>query len=128
MHLDFICFSPQLLSFVAFVMEEVVSNCSHCGPLYFFEFVSCTAFLFTMLLLILLATTLHQRVGINSWPILASQKHKKYYYYYYYYLQCVDINIINNNDYIIVVVINNNSIAMIYHYYLNIKLLMIKYH
>ncbi|KAK2902724.1 hypothetical protein Q8A67_007437 [Cirrhinus molitorella] len=59
-----------LLSFVAFVMEEVVSNCSECGPLYFFEFVSCTAFLFTLLLLILLATTLHQRVGINSWPTL----------------------------------------------------------
>lgn len=59
-----------LLSFVAFVMEEVVTNCSQCGPLYFFEFVSCTAFLFTLLLLILLATPLHQRVGINSWPTL----------------------------------------------------------
>ncbi|XP_077071105.1 CKLF-like MARVEL transmembrane domain-containing protein 6 [Siphateles boraxobius] len=59
-----------LLSFVAFVMEEVVSNCSHCGPLYFFEFVSCTAFLFTMLLLILLATTLHKKVGIDIWPTL----------------------------------------------------------
>ncbi|CAM4703534.1 hypothetical protein PO909_009724 [Leuciscus waleckii] len=59
-----------LLSFVAFVMEEVVSNCSSCGPLYFFEFVSCTAFLFTLLLLILLATKLHERVGINSWPTL----------------------------------------------------------
>ncbi|XP_043117375.1 CKLF-like MARVEL transmembrane domain-containing protein 6 [Puntigrus tetrazona] len=59
-----------LLSFVAFVMEEIVSNCSQCGPLYFFEFVSCTAFLFTLLLLILLATPLHQRVGINSWPAL----------------------------------------------------------
>ncbi|XP_067305669.1 CKLF-like MARVEL transmembrane domain-containing protein 6 [Pseudorasbora parva] len=59
-----------LLSFVAFVMEEVVSNCSNCGPLYFFEFVSCTAFLFTLLLLILLATTLHQKVGINCWPTL----------------------------------------------------------
>ncbi|KAI2655006.1 CKLF-like MARVEL transmembrane domain-containing protein 6 [Labeo rohita] len=47
-----------LLSFVAFVMEEVVSNCTECGPLYFFEFVSCTAFLFTLLLLILLATTI----------------------------------------------------------------------
>ncbi|XP_051999271.1 CKLF-like MARVEL transmembrane domain-containing protein 6 [Xyrauchen texanus] len=57
-----------LLSFVAFVLEEVVSNCSSCGPLYFFEFVSCTAFFFTLLLLILLATTLHKRVGINCWP------------------------------------------------------------
>ncbi|XP_066499367.1 CKLF-like MARVEL transmembrane domain-containing protein 6 [Hoplias malabaricus] len=56
-----------LLSFVAFVLEEVVNNCMSCGPLYFFEFVSCTAFLFTLLLLILLATTLHQKVGISSW-------------------------------------------------------------
>ncbi|KTG32026.1 hypothetical protein cypCar_00010681 [Cyprinus carpio] len=59
-----------LFSFVAFVMEEVVSSCSQCGPLYFFEFVSCTALLFTLLLLILLATPLHQRVGINCWPTL----------------------------------------------------------
>ncbi|XP_026083919.1 CKLF-like MARVEL transmembrane domain-containing protein 6 [Carassius auratus] len=59
-----------LLSFVAFVMEEAVSSCSQCGPLYFFEFVSCTAFLFTLLLLILLATVLHQKVGINCWPTL----------------------------------------------------------
>lgn len=59
-----------LLSCVAFVVEEVVSNCSSCGPLYFFEFVSCTAFLFTLLLLVLLSTTLHERVGINSWPTL----------------------------------------------------------
>ncbi|XP_056619251.1 CKLF-like MARVEL transmembrane domain-containing protein 6 [Triplophysa dalaica] len=59
-----------LFSCVAFVVEEIVSNCSACGPLYFFEFVSCTAFLFTLLLLILLATPLHQRVGINSWPTL----------------------------------------------------------
>ncbi|NP_001038221.1 CKLF-like MARVEL transmembrane domain-containing protein 6 [Danio rerio] len=60
----------MLLSFVAFVMEEVVSHCASCGPLYFFEFVSCTAFLFTLLLLILLATSLHQRVGIKCWPTL----------------------------------------------------------
>ncbi|TRY56927.1 hypothetical protein DNTS_020344 [Danionella cerebrum] len=59
-----------LFSFVAFVMEEIVSNCSHCGPLYFFEFVSCTAFLFTLLLLVLLVTPLHQRVGITNWPKL----------------------------------------------------------
>lgn len=73
-HLDKVRFVIKvmevLLSFVAFVMEEVVSNCSQCGPLYFFEFVSCTAFLFTLLLLILLATPLYQRVGINSWPTL----------------------------------------------------------
>ncbi|XP_036818085.1 CKLF-like MARVEL transmembrane domain-containing protein 6 [Oncorhynchus tshawytscha] len=59
-----------LLSFVAFILEEVVTNCMSCSPLYFFEFVSCTAFLFTALLLILLATTLHKRVGISCWPSL----------------------------------------------------------
>ncbi|MGH0172367.1 UNVERIFIED_CONTAM: hypothetical protein FKN15_066721 [Acipenser sinensis] len=57
-----------LLSFVAFICEEVVNNCSDCGALYFFEFVSCTAFLFTILLLILLKTTLFKSVGINHLP------------------------------------------------------------
>ncbi|KAL6462381.1 hypothetical protein MHYP_G00288030 [Metynnis hypsauchen] len=56
-----------LLSFVAFVLEEVVNNCVSCAPLYFFEFVSCTAFLFTLLLLILLITQLHNKVGITCW-------------------------------------------------------------
>ncbi|TSY27752.1 CKLF-like MARVEL transmembrane domain-containing protein 6 [Bagarius yarrelli] len=74
-NLDFTRFCVKilevLLSFVAFVLEEVVSSCLSCGELYFFEFVSCTAFLFTLLLLILLSTPLHQKVGINCWPKLA---------------------------------------------------------
>ncbi|XP_044062810.1 CKLF-like MARVEL transmembrane domain-containing protein 6 [Siniperca chuatsi] len=59
-----------LLSFVAFILEEVVHSCISCTALYFFEFVSCTAFLFTLLLLVLLSTTLHTRVGITCWPKL----------------------------------------------------------
>ncbi|CAL8299374.1 CKLF-like MARVEL transmembrane domain-containing protein 6 isoform X1 [Gadus morhua] len=59
-----------LLSFLAFVVEEVVKSCLNCGPLYFFEFISCTAFLFTLLLLILLATKLNGMVGITCWPAL----------------------------------------------------------
>ncbi|XP_041798564.1 CKLF-like MARVEL transmembrane domain-containing protein 6 [Chelmon rostratus] len=59
-----------LLSFVAFVLEEAVHSCVSCTALYFFEFVSCTAFLFTLLLLVLLTTTLHTRVGITCWPKL----------------------------------------------------------
>lgn len=59
-----------LLSFVAFILEEVVNSCLSCNALYFFEFVSCTAFLFTLLLLILLSTTLHSKVGISCWPKL----------------------------------------------------------
>ncbi|KAL4691433.1 hypothetical protein H8957_003407 [Semnopithecus entellus] len=34
-----------LLSLLAFICEEVVSQCTLCGGLYFFEFVSCNAFL-----------------------------------------------------------------------------------
>ncbi|XP_047454849.1 CKLF-like MARVEL transmembrane domain-containing protein 6 [Mugil cephalus] len=59
-----------LLSFVAFILEEVVMNCNNCSALYFFEFVSCTAFLFTLLLLILLSTKLHQKVNITCWSVL----------------------------------------------------------
>ncbi|TKS82749.1 CKLF-like MARVEL transmembrane domain-containing protein 4 [Collichthys lucidus] len=59
-----------LLSFVAFILEEVVNSCVRCSALYFFEFVSCTAFLFTLLLLVLLSTRLHTRVGITCWPSL----------------------------------------------------------
>ncbi|XP_060756458.1 CKLF-like MARVEL transmembrane domain-containing protein 6 [Neoarius graeffei] len=66
----FVKVAEVLLSFVAFVLEEVVNSCSSCSELYFFEFVSCTAFLFTLLLLILLSTPLHQKVGINCWPKL----------------------------------------------------------
>ncbi|MBN3325935.1 CKLF4 protein, partial [Atractosteus spatula] len=73
-HLDkfrfFIKCAEVILSFVAFILEEVVTNCNSCGPLYFFEFVSCTAFLFTALLLILLATPLYQKVGIKKWSFL----------------------------------------------------------
>uniref|UniRef100_A0A8C9XT84 Uncharacterized protein n=1 Tax=Sander lucioperca TaxID=283035 RepID=A0A8C9XT84_SANLU len=65
-----VCVCVCLLSFVAFILEEVVSSCVSCSALYFFEFVSCTAFLFTLLLLILLSTTLQNRVGITCWPRL----------------------------------------------------------
>ncbi|MCI4391133.1 hypothetical protein PGIGA_G00130860 [Pangasianodon gigas] len=66
----FVKIAEVLLSFVAFVLEEVVNTCTSCSALYFFEFVSCTAFLFTLLLLILLSTPLHQKVGITCWPKL----------------------------------------------------------
>nr|XP_023681488.1 CKLF-like MARVEL transmembrane domain-containing protein 6 isoform X2 [Paramormyrops kingsleyae] len=59
-----------LFSLVAFILEEVVLHCKSCSPLYFFEFVSCTAFLFTGLLVILLSTPLHHRVGISCWSML----------------------------------------------------------
>ncbi|XP_026172455.1 CKLF-like MARVEL transmembrane domain-containing protein 6 [Mastacembelus armatus] len=73
-HLDKIRFVVKvievLFSFVAFILEEVVNSCISCSALYFFEFVSCSAFLFTLLLLVLLSTTLHTKVGITCWPTL----------------------------------------------------------
>ncbi|XP_034409066.1 CKLF-like MARVEL transmembrane domain-containing protein 6 [Cyclopterus lumpus] len=59
-----------LLSFVAFILEEMVHSCISCSTLYFFEFVSCSSFLFTLLLLVLLYTSLRGRVGISCWPQL----------------------------------------------------------
>ncbi|XP_036410916.1 CKLF-like MARVEL transmembrane domain-containing protein 4 [Megalops cyprinoides] len=59
-----------LLSSVAFILQEVVEACSSCFPLYFFEFVSCLALLFTILLLVLLSTDLHRTVHITCWPSL----------------------------------------------------------
>ncbi|XP_041843746.1 CKLF-like MARVEL transmembrane domain-containing protein 6 [Melanotaenia boesemani] len=73
-HLDYKRFGLKatevVLSFLAFILEEVVANCISCKALYFFEFVSCTAFLFTLLLLILLSTKLHTKVGISCWAKL----------------------------------------------------------
>ncbi|XP_051922503.1 CKLF-like MARVEL transmembrane domain-containing protein 6 [Hippocampus zosterae] len=59
-----------LLSLVAFILEEMVSVCINCAALEFFEFVSCTSFLFTPLLLILLYTKVHHGLGITCWPSL----------------------------------------------------------
>ncbi|XP_008050867.1 CKLF-like MARVEL transmembrane domain-containing protein 6, partial [Carlito syrichta] len=54
--------SQLLLSLLAFVCEEVVSQCTLCGGLYFFEFVSCSAFLLSLLILIVYCTPVYERV------------------------------------------------------------------
>lgn len=51
-----------LLSLLAFVCEEVVSQCTLCGGLYFFEFVSCSAFLLSLLMLVVYFTPVYARV------------------------------------------------------------------
>ncbi|XP_007946853.1 CKLF-like MARVEL transmembrane domain-containing protein 6 [Orycteropus afer afer] len=51
-----------LLSLLAFICEEVVSQCTMCGGLYFFEFVSCSAFLLSLLILIVYCTPVYDRV------------------------------------------------------------------
>ncbi|KAL8165442.1 UNVERIFIED_CONTAM: hypothetical protein K2H54_045112 [Gekko kuhli] len=51
------------LSFLAFVLEEVIEVCTRCGGLYFFEFVSCCAFLLCIPILAIYCTSLYERVG-----------------------------------------------------------------
>lgn len=51
-----------VLSFVAFLCEELVEHCSNCGGLYFFEFMSCTAFLLSFVVIIVYSTKTAEKV------------------------------------------------------------------
>ncbi|XP_019391924.1 PREDICTED: CKLF-like MARVEL transmembrane domain-containing protein 6 [Crocodylus porosus] len=55
-----------LFSFVAFTCEEIVESCTSCGGLYFFEFVSCSALLLSLLLLAVYCTTLYEKFGDDN--------------------------------------------------------------
>uniref|UniRef100_A0A8D0L1V4 CKLF like MARVEL transmembrane domain containing 6 n=1 Tax=Sphenodon punctatus TaxID=8508 RepID=A0A8D0L1V4_SPHPU len=50
-------------SFLAFVFEEIVNQCTSCGGLYFFEFISCTAFLTSVLILVVYCTSAYEKIG-----------------------------------------------------------------
>ncbi|NXA11809.1 CKLF6 protein, partial [Sapayoa aenigma] len=55
--------AQAILSFVAVICEEIVEDCSNCGGLYFFEFISCSAFLLSLLILCVYCTDLHETLG-----------------------------------------------------------------
>nr|XP_031542761.1 CKLF-like MARVEL transmembrane domain-containing protein 6 isoform X2 [Vicugna pacos] len=57
-------FSQLVLSLLAFICEEIVSQCTLCGGLYFFEFVSCSAFLLSLLMLIVYCTPVYEKVEL----------------------------------------------------------------
>ncbi|NWY70106.1 CKLF6 protein, partial [Erithacus rubecula] len=52
-----------LFSFVALVCEEIVDDCSSCSGLYIFEFISCSAFLLSLLILSVYCTDLYKSLG-----------------------------------------------------------------
>ncbi|NXO25059.1 CKLF6 protein, partial [Cisticola juncidis] len=52
-----------IFSFAAVVCEEVVDSCISCGGLYFFEFISCSAFLLSLLILCVYGTDLYESLG-----------------------------------------------------------------
>lgn len=68
-------FSSQILALIAFVCIETIMECSPCEGLYFFEFVSCSAFVVTGVLLILFSLNLHMRIPQINWNLTVSKSH-----------------------------------------------------
>ncbi|KAM6102306.1 CKLF-like MARVEL transmembrane domain-containing protein 6 [Theristicus caerulescens] len=52
-----------ILSLVAVICEEIVEDCIKCGGLYFFEFISCSAFLLSLLILCVYCTDVYETLG-----------------------------------------------------------------
>ncbi|OCT57397.1 CKLF-like MARVEL transmembrane domain-containing protein 4 [Xenopus laevis] len=58
-----------VLSLFAFISIETIMECSPCEGLYFFEFVSCSAFVVTGVLLLLFSLNLHTRIPHINWTM-----------------------------------------------------------
>uniref|UniRef100_A0A8D2JJD7 MARVEL domain-containing protein n=1 Tax=Sciurus vulgaris TaxID=55149 RepID=A0A8D2JJD7_SCIVU len=58
-----------ILALIAFICIETIMECSTCEGLYFFEFVSCSAFVVTGVLLILFSLNLHMRIPQINWNL-----------------------------------------------------------
>ncbi|XP_067905165.1 CKLF-like MARVEL transmembrane domain-containing protein 4 [Heterodontus francisci] len=58
-----------VLALIAFICIETVKECLPCGALYFFEFVSCTAFVVTGVLLLMFSLNLHTKVPQINWNL-----------------------------------------------------------
>ncbi|NXS12029.1 CKLF6 protein, partial [Neodrepanis coruscans] len=52
-----------VLSFLAVLCEEIVEDCSICSGLYFFEFISCSAFLLCLMILCVYCTDIYETLG-----------------------------------------------------------------
>ncbi|XP_063801628.1 CKLF-like MARVEL transmembrane domain-containing protein 4 isoform X2 [Pseudophryne corroboree] len=59
--------SQVILALLAFICIETIMECSPCEGLYFFEFVSCSAFVVTGVLLLMFSLSLHERVPHINW-------------------------------------------------------------
>ncbi|XP_028293281.1 CKLF-like MARVEL transmembrane domain-containing protein 4 [Gouania willdenowi] len=57
------------LSLLGFICIETIMMCSPCGGIYFFEFVSCSAFVVTGVLLIIFCLNLHTKVPHINWSL-----------------------------------------------------------
>ncbi|XP_029353266.1 CKLF-like MARVEL transmembrane domain-containing protein 4 [Echeneis naucrates] len=58
-----------VLSLIGFICIETIMMCSPCGGVYFFEFVSCSAFVVTGVLLLIFCLNLHTKVHHVNWSM-----------------------------------------------------------
>ncbi|CAB1432220.1 unnamed protein product [Pleuronectes platessa] len=58
-----------VLSLIGFICIETIMMCSPCGGVYFFEFVSCSAFVVTGVLLLIFCLNLHTKVPHVNWSL-----------------------------------------------------------
>uniref|UniRef100_A0A8C3XLN0 CKLF like MARVEL transmembrane domain containing 6 n=1 Tax=Chelydra serpentina TaxID=8475 RepID=A0A8C3XLN0_CHESE len=64
--------AQALLSFLAFVLEEIVESCILCGGLYFFEFISFSAIFLSLLILTVYCTPAYEKIEkdrLRTWDI-----------------------------------------------------------
>ncbi|XP_067396200.1 CKLF-like MARVEL transmembrane domain-containing protein 4 [Emydura macquarii macquarii] len=61
--------SEVVLALIAFICIETIMECSPCEGLYFFEFVSCSAFVVTGVLLLMFSLNLHTRIPQINWHL-----------------------------------------------------------
>uniref|UniRef100_A0A4W5MPI6 CKLF-like MARVEL transmembrane domain containing 4 n=1 Tax=Hucho hucho TaxID=62062 RepID=A0A4W5MPI6_9TELE len=57
------------LALIAFICIETIMLCLPCGGVYFFEFVSCSAFVITGVLLLIFSLSLHTKVHHVNWSL-----------------------------------------------------------
>ncbi|XP_039619029.1 CKLF-like MARVEL transmembrane domain-containing protein 4 [Polypterus senegalus] len=58
-----------VLSMMAFICIETIMQCAPCGSLYFFEFVSCSAFVVTGILLLIFSLNLNSKLPQINWSL-----------------------------------------------------------
>ncbi|XP_030060347.1 CKLF-like MARVEL transmembrane domain-containing protein 4 [Microcaecilia unicolor] len=58
-----------VLALIAFICIETIMHCSPCEGLYFFEFVSCSTFVVTGVLLFMFSFNLHTRIPQINWNL-----------------------------------------------------------
>uniref|UniRef100_A0A1A8IUC2 CKLF-like MARVEL transmembrane domain containing 4 n=5 Tax=Nothobranchius TaxID=28779 RepID=A0A1A8IUC2_NOTKU len=58
-----------IFSLIGFICIETIMSCSLCEGVYFFEFVSCSAFVVTGVLLLLFSLNLHIKVPQVNWSL-----------------------------------------------------------